>query len=302
MSDVAAITQALPDHAEEICQRYLSNGKRVGRYWQVGDLANNPGRSLVVHLEPPRRGRWQDYATQERGDLLDLIRHAGRYPDVTSAIDAARQFLTPRHSAIPPKASDEATYDPVSAARRLFQQGRPIKGTLAEAYLHCRRITAAMDCSALRFHPALTYCNGAADRQRRYPALLAAVTDHDNRMTGVQRTYLDPGRSTKAAVASPRKALGKLSGHGQIERIALPGQGSRIVLVKGKQRVPGDQRQCGNKCQPRQRASRSMRPADDRTASLGDDPGQRIGNKRDQDLVGSHTIGIGRQVNGQPNG
>ena len=114
MSDVAAIAQDLADHAQEICQRYLSNGKQVGRYWQVGDLANNPGRSLVVRLEQPGRGPWQDYATQERGDLLDLIRHAGRYPDLASAIEAARQFLEGSRSVTPPKAKGGVTYDPIS--------------------------------------------------------------------------------------------------------------------------------------------------------------------------------------------
>lgn len=233
MSDVAAIAQDLADHAEEICQRYLSNGKRVGRYWQVGDLANNPGRSLVVRLEPPGRGRWQDYATQERGDLLDLIRHAGRCPELASAIEAARQFLAPPRCVTPPKASGDVSYDPLSASRRLFQHGRPIKGTLAEVYLRDRGITAAMDCSALRFHPALMYCSGTADRHQCYPALLAAVTDRRDRMTGVQRTYLDPGRPTKAAVASPRKALGKLSGHG----VRFGGHADILVVGEGIETV-----------------------------------------------------------------
>ena len=57
---------------------YLSNGRRQGRYWLVGDVANTPGRSLFVRLSGPESGKgaagkWTDAATGEHGDLLDLI-------------------------------------------------------------------------------------------------------------------------------------------------------------------------------------------------------------------------------------
>jgi hypothetical protein len=44
--------------------------------------------------------------------------------------------------------------------------------------------------------------------------LLAAVTDDDGRVTGIQRTWLDPLRLTKAPLADPRRALGHLLGNG----------------------------------------------------------------------------------------
>ena len=43
--------------APEVCARYLSNGQREGCYWTVGDVANNPGRSLYVRLAGPDYGR-----------------------------------------------------------------------------------------------------------------------------------------------------------------------------------------------------------------------------------------------------
>ncbi|OYV35475.1 MAG: DNA primase, partial [Acidocella sp. 20-61-6] len=54
-----------------------------------------------------------------------------------------------------------------------------------------------------------------------WPALIAAVTDLDGRITGIQRTCLDPGgfdpldpmRLGKAPLATPRRALGLLLGH-----------------------------------------------------------------------------------------
>ena len=41
-----------------------------------------------------------------------------------------------------------------------------------------------------------------------------AVTDHDGRITGLHRTWLDPTRSSKAPLADSRKALGHLLGNG----------------------------------------------------------------------------------------
>src|SRR3954471_24769494 len=65
----------LSRHAEAVCRTYLWNGKRQGHHWSVGDVGNNPGRSLYVRLTPARNaaGRWADAATGQYGDLLDLI-------------------------------------------------------------------------------------------------------------------------------------------------------------------------------------------------------------------------------------
>src|ERR1700728_850868 len=47
-----------------------------------------------------------------------------------------------------------------------------------------------------------------------WPALLAAVTDIDGNITGIQRTWLDSRRPDKAPLADPRRALGHLLGNG----------------------------------------------------------------------------------------
>src|SRR3954451_21242796 len=85
----------LSRHAEAVCRTYLSNGKRQGHHWIVGDVGNNPGRSLYVRLTPGRKaaGRWADAATGQYGDLLDLIQTACSFADLRSAMDEARRFL-----------------------------------------------------------------------------------------------------------------------------------------------------------------------------------------------------------------
>jgi hypothetical protein len=77
-SEAADLAHSLARDAEAVCRYYLSNGRRQGRYWLVGDVANTPGRSLFVRLKGPDSGKgaagnWTDAATGQHGDLLDLI-------------------------------------------------------------------------------------------------------------------------------------------------------------------------------------------------------------------------------------
>ena len=51
------LARGLGQRAEAVCRHYLSNGRRSGRYWLVGDVDNAPGRSLFVRLVGPETGR-----------------------------------------------------------------------------------------------------------------------------------------------------------------------------------------------------------------------------------------------------
>ncbi len=62
--DAAELAHRLAREAEAVCRHYLSNGRREGRYWLVGDARNTPGRSMFVRLkESPKgsAGKWTDY-------------------------------------------------------------------------------------------------------------------------------------------------------------------------------------------------------------------------------------------------
>ena len=61
------LARRLAQHAEAVCRQYLSNGRREGRYWLVGDVHNTPGRSLFVRLSGAEfgkgaAGKWTDAA------------------------------------------------------------------------------------------------------------------------------------------------------------------------------------------------------------------------------------------------
>ena len=59
MSAAARVAAALGARAEEVCRRYLPQGRRQGRYWTAGDVYGARGRSLFVRLAPPGvPGKW----------------------------------------------------------------------------------------------------------------------------------------------------------------------------------------------------------------------------------------------------
>jgi hypothetical protein len=292
-AEIANLVDDLARHAEAVCRYYLSNGRREGNYWMVGDLGNAPGRSLYVRLKASGKGaagKWTDAATDDHGDLLDIIRETCGLTTFPDVVAEARRFLgRPQEKSRPRSAKVHAgrqrqdvaahdncspddkpeSYDAVEAARRLFAASHPIAGTLAETYLRRRGITDLAGTDALRFHPRCFYRMDHHDLTKRehrsrdagydgrkvsrdgivtpatctVPALIAAVTDLEGTLTGVQRTYLDAQVLTagapfgillgKAPVSSPRRALGDVLGHGV--RIGPSGFGvTEYVMAAGE--------------------------------------------------------------------
>ncbi|XWX54025.1 hypothetical protein MSP5_001033 [Methylosinus sporium] len=81
----AELAQRLARDAEAVCRHYLSNGRREGRYWLVGDARNTPGRSLFVRLTGAESGKgaagkWVDYvATRVMLHICDRSLSHGRF-------------------------------------------------------------------------------------------------------------------------------------------------------------------------------------------------------------------------------
>ena len=242
--DASELAIRLGREAEAVCRHYLSSGYRAGRYWLVGDVRNTPGRSMFVRLIGPESGKgavgkWTDMATGEHGDLLDIIRETLGLIDFKDVAEEARRFLALPHSK-PEKTrkptgstSSSASGSP-EASRRLFAMAQPIHGTLAEIYLRGRAITSLSGTAALRFHPRCYYRSEAHSPTEIRPALVAAVTDLTGHQTGAHRTWLAPDGSGKAAVETPRRAMGDLLGHavrfGTADKVLAAGEGIETVL------------------------------------------------------------------------
>jgi hypothetical protein len=240
--DASELAHRLGREAEAVCRHYLSNGRRQGRYWTVGDVRNTPGRSMFVRLSGPESGpgaagHWTDAATAEYGDLLDVIRESCGLIVFKDVADEARSFLSlprPEPDPIPRSRPGKAPAGSPEAARRLFAMARPIGRTIVEAHLRKRAITALHETGSLRFHPRCYYRPEGHGPTETWPAMIAAVTDLGGVQTGAHRTWLLPNGSGKAPVDTPRRAMGHLLGHGVRFGVAndvlAAGEGIETVL------------------------------------------------------------------------
>lgn len=237
--DASELARRLARDAEAVCRHYLSKGRRQGRYWTVGDVRNTPGRSMFVRLSGPdsgpgAAGHWTDAATAEHGDLLDVIRESRGLGEFREVAEEARRFLAlPRAE---PWAAPRPPVPPGSpeAARRLWAMTKPLAGSLAEAYLHARRIKDLSGYEALRFHPRCWHRPDEHAPTESWPAMIAAVTDLSGAITGVLRTWLARDGSGKAPIDTPRRAMGGLFGHavrfGAVGDVLTAGEGIETML------------------------------------------------------------------------
>lgn len=236
----------LAERAEAFCRTYLSNGHRSGGYWIVGDTANTKGSSLFVRLTGPphgqgARGKWQDAATGEHGDLLDLLAAREGHRGLAETLAEARRFLgNPDVAAKDGYARGTqvvARTDTSVIARRIWADGRSLSGTLAETYLRSRKLEPPYPAD-LRFHPRLEYREHETGEITFHPALLAAIIDASGGLRGIQRCWL-ASNGWKAVLGDPRRSLGHIHGHGVWLRhddrvhtsgVLLIGEGVETVL------------------------------------------------------------------------
>ena len=141
--DASELAHRLAREAEAVCRHYLSNGKREGRYWLVGDVHNTPGRSMFVRLQESAKGpagKWTDAATGEHGDLLDIIRESRGLRDFREVAEEARRFLKL------PRPEPELVPKPRSSASTGLDHKRPQDGCL-RSQVRLRGLSSRRICS-----------------------------------------------------------------------------------------------------------------------------------------------------------
>ncbi len=169
----------------------------------------------------------------EHGDLLDLIRLNRNLLDLGEAMNEARRFLAlPRPPTPSPPNLDHTP--PAAAAlpkRRAVCSAPDVRFPAHRPKLICAPVASpdgstGPPCAITR---RSTIARPSTLRSKAWPALLAAVTDIDGNITGIQRTWLDPRRPDKAPLADPRRALGHLLGNG-----VRFGKAPRDILAAGE--------------------------------------------------------------------
>lgn len=225
LPDAAAVSAQLARAIGRLAPELLSAGRRSGNYWKCGSVENQRGDSLYVHLAGARAGHWQDGATGEFGDALDLVAATQFHGDKKRAFAWALAYLgiagdraaaqvqvsPPGPRAAPAEAAVADDERRRRAAHRLWLSAQPgLLGTPAALYLAQRGIDLAAlgrQPGALRYHPALPHRESGGS----FPAIVAAVVGADGEHAATHRTWLDqhaPGRWGKARVANAKMTLG----------------------------------------------------------------------------------------------
>ena len=96
----------------------------------------------------------------------------------------------------------------LAAARRIWQGGRALRGSLSERHCRLRHIERALPGPEIARHNSETPVSAYGDDRLRRPALLVGVTDGQGVFTAVEVTYLAPNGRRAIDLRLPRKTVG----------------------------------------------------------------------------------------------
>lgn len=156
--------------------------------------------------------RFQCFGCGAEGDVLDFVRRAYSVGllDAIAMLDGGAPAELERD---PVQATPKADWS--KAAASIWRGAVPIKGTPAEAYLRSRGLALLLP-SSLRFahlRPPKDSGVVTANGPDPLPALVALVTGPDDRVAGVQRTFLTmDGRKAASTDGKTKFSLGKVAG------------------------------------------------------------------------------------------
>ena len=160
----------LNDRAEAICKKYLSEGFKAGNHWMVGSITNDPGKSFVVTLTGPKRGKCFENSDGSSYDMLDVVDAHENLNNLRKVAEYAAEHLLNL-----PVPTDSSTKNnmakkigsfvgektQIEKSQKLFDLGVDISGTVAERYLDNRGIKE-IDTTDLRFLKNCFYSDGKA--------------------------------------------------------------------------------------------------------------------------------------------
>ncbi len=243
--NIAELSRELALRTEVFCRHFFPNGHKQSNYWQIGDTSGARGQSLAIRLKDSsgrKAGNWNDYATGEWGDLIDLLHEHRGNTNNGDTLREIRSFLGETPVPETSENDDLSKQSPVVASsqrivqgRKLFNLGRPVLATLGDTYLKSRAIERRGP--ALRFHPTV-FLRGKGEESgtlQKQPALLAKITDNEGRITGCARTFLNASTGKLAEFDNPKRVLGQL--HGNAIRFGSGVSAQDLIVGEGLENV-----------------------------------------------------------------
>jgi phage/plasmid primase-like uncharacterized protein len=234
--DIATINRLLRDRLEELATTLKGEpSHRLAHEWRWGRKG-----SFSLRLTGEKRGRWYDFEAGKGGDPLALIQ-SSEILDVRGALGWAKVWLGLDRGTIKSGHSVPAqrTHAPSSKteedrkcayALRLWEEAKPVFGSVAESYLRNRGITLPVP-PTLRFEPCASIREN--DRDYTFPAMIVAAARWGERTPcAVQRTFLQSNGSGKADLATgARRTYGVP--RGAAARLSAFSEGAELILAEG---------------------------------------------------------------------
>lgn len=205
-----------------------------GDYWACCPLHQEATPSFHVRerVSGKKGGRFKCFGCGESGNVIDFLmaKTGMSYVDVVVRLAGADYPKSEQRYADRPHVEEVTDEDKRAAALMIWEQGTPLIGSPAEAYLRVRGIgmdlTAAQD---LRFHARAPYWGYQPEKSKRYPAMVAAIRKPDGAFIGCHVTYILPDGSGKAELETTRKVFGAKAGG----FILLGPMAERMVIAEG---------------------------------------------------------------------
>lgn len=218
MSDLAAaeIARALATRVDQLVKDVLPAGHREGREWRAGNVQGDQGSSLAVRLSGPKAGLWNDFASGESGDALDLVR-AALDVDMRAALAWSRRWLGLKGGGAelpnkPVAPAPELELDP-DRWKTPWQTARPIAGSLAVSYLAARGLRLDDPTGRVLRFTARRGRKSPEDKIEHHPTLLAALSDgRSGEQCGIINIYLKPDGSDRLRDKKGKTATGRAGG------------------------------------------------------------------------------------------
>lgn len=161
-------------------------------------ICNKCGAGDGIKLLRLKHGWSFLYALQKLSDFLGGSQHV-------PSIRYSRNILSSDNK-IPLQNSEDLIIVNQQRLNKIWKEASPIiTGDPVDTYLKSRGIELTQYPTVLRFHPCLAYYDVHRRLIGNFSAMLAMVTDANNRPVSIHRTYL--GNGCKAPVEKPKKLM-----------------------------------------------------------------------------------------------
>ncbi|WP_293943220.1 CHC2 zinc finger domain-containing protein [Sphingomonas sp.] len=172
---------------------------RAGREWKAScPLHPDRSPSFTIYEDGER---YHCFGCGAGGDVLDYLQraHDVGLREAVAMLEGGNLPVVVQ-PALPPEPERDTTAEAIT----IWRAAGPIGGTPAEAYLRGRGLDLRLP-ESLRF-ARLRYGS------KTLPCLVALIANADNKIGGVQRTFVKKDGSAKADVPAPKLSLGRIAG------------------------------------------------------------------------------------------